>query len=69
MKCGIENTFTLAEMNTEKIEKDIGILNSKKALQYCDIPTKSIKENSDIFSNFFCAAIKSSKKVSVPSHS
>ena len=41
MKCEIENTFTLAEMNTEEMEKHIGTWNSKKALQYYDIPTET----------------------------
>ena len=62
MKCEIENTFTLTEMNTEEMEKHIGTWNSKKALQYCDIPTRTIKENWNVVSNFLYAAINSSKK-------
>ena len=36
-----------------------------KASQYSDIPTKIIKENSDIFSNFICESINNSIKSSI----
>ena len=36
-----------------------------KASQYSDIPTKIIKENLDIFSNFNCESIKNSIKSSI----
>ena len=62
MNFEIENTFTLPKINTEKMEKDIGTLNTKRVLQNCDISTKTIKENSNIFSNYLCAAINISKK-------
>ena len=36
-----------------------------KAFQYSDIPTKIIKENSDIFSSFICESINNSIKSSI----
>ena len=36
-----------------------------KASQYSDIPTKIIKENSDIFSSFICESINNSIKSSI----
>ena len=38
-------------IDNKKITKEIGRLNKKKASQKSDIPIKTIKENSDIFSN------------------
>ena len=35
------------------MEKDIGTLNSKKALQYCDIPTRTIKKKIQTFFRIF----------------
>ena len=36
-----------------------------EASQYSDIPTKVIKENSDMFSNFNCESINNSIKSSI----
>ena len=41
------------------------LLKLNKAAQYSDIPTKIIKENSDIFSSFVCESINSSIKSSI----
>lgn len=49
-------------MNTEKFEKDIRTLNSRKVTQYSDIPTKTTKKKSDNVSDFVCTAINSSLK-------
>ena len=52
-------------MSFKEIETEIRLLKLNKASQYCDIPTKIIKENSDIFSNFICESINNSIKSSI----
>lgn len=59
MKCEVKNT---CEVNTEKLYWKTQTLNSKTALQYSDIFTKVIKENSDIFPYFLFTAMNSSMK-------
>ena len=44
--------FCFKEVSIEEIQKEIVSLNNKKASQNSDIPTKIIKENSDIFERF-----------------
>ena len=51
-------------MSIEQIQKEILILNNKKASQNSDIPTKIIKENSDIFEKVLCSFINDSIKSS-----
>ena len=51
-------------MSFKEIETEIRLLKLNKASQYSDIPTKIIKENSDIFSNFICESISNSIKSS-----
>ena len=41
--------FCFKEVSVEEIQKEILNLNNKKASQNSDIPTKIIKENSDIY--------------------
>ena len=50
---------------SKQIETEISLLKLNKASQYSDIPTKIIKENSDIFSNFICESINNSIKSSI----
>ena len=49
----------------KEIETEIRLLKLHKASQYSDIPTKIIKENLDIFSNFICESISNSIKSSI----
>ena len=44
--------FTFNDITKGDVTKDIKNLDDSKASQEDDIPTKRIKENSDIFSNF-----------------
>ena len=44
--------FTFSRITKEDVIKEIKNLDASKASQEDDIPTKIIKENSDIFSNF-----------------
>ena len=57
-------TFHFEEVNIEEVEKEILKLDKIKASQKTDIPTRTIKENIDIFADFLCtsrnSAIKSS---------
>ena len=46
--------FTFNHITKEDVIKEINNLDASKASQEDDIPTKIIKENSDIFSNFIC---------------
>ena len=57
--------FSFREVSFKEIETEITLLNLNKASQYSDIPTKIIKENSNIFSNFICESINNSKKSSI----
>ena len=57
-------TFHFEEVNIEEVEKEILKLDKIKASQKTDIPTRTIKENIDIFADFSytsrSSAIKSS---------
>ena len=57
--------FSFREVSFKEIETEIRLLKLNKAAQYSDIPTKIIKENSDIFSNFICKSINNSIKSSI----
>ena len=52
--------FYFAELEVTDIKKEIKMLNTKKACQNSDIPTKIIKENSDIYADFLCRNINNS---------
>ena len=52
-------------MSFKEIETETRLLKLNKASQYSHIPTKIIKENSDIFSNFICESINNSIKSSM----
>ena len=54
--------FCFKEVSIEEIQKQILNLNSKKASQNSDIPTKIIKENSDIFDRVLYSFINDSIK-------
>ena len=54
--------FCFKEVSIEKIQKEILNLNNKNASQNSDIPTKIIKENSDIFEKVLCSFINDSIK-------
>ena len=56
--------FSFVEVNKADIEKEIINLNGNQASQNSDIPTKVIKENSDIFSSLLCICFNSSIKTS-----
>ena len=58
------DAFCFRELEKGEIQKEIDKLNNK-ASQYSDIPTKIIKSNSDIFSDFLYVSINSSIKSSL----
>ena len=60
-----KNKFPFTEIPTQDIEKEIFDLETKKASQISDIPTKLIKENVDVFAYFLCTRINSSIKSSL----
>ena len=55
----------LLVLGKSEIETEIRLVKLNKASQYSDIPTKIIKENSDIFSNFIYESINNSIKSSI----
>ena len=59
------DVFYFRELEKEEIQKEIHNLNNIKASQHSDIPTKIIKSNSDIFSDFLYVSINSSIKSSL----
>ena len=62
------DVFYFRELEREEIHKEIHKLNNK-ASQHSDIPTKIIKSNSDIFSDFLYVSINSSIESSLLSSS
>ena len=64
-KCNRNGAFSFKEVSFKEIETEIRLLKLNKASQYSDIPTKIIKENSDIFSSFICESINNSIKSSI----
>ena len=54
--------FYFRELEKEEIQREVHNLNNNKASQHSDIPTKIIKNNSDIFSDFLYVSINSSIK-------
>ena len=50
--CDSKSHFSFKNVQNEKILKELNNLNINKATQKTDIPTKIIKENSDIFGDF-----------------
>ena len=59
------DVFYFRELEKEEIQKEIHKLNNNKASQHSEIPTKIIKSNSDIFSDFLYVSIISSTKSSL----
>ena len=57
--------LSFTEVSFKETETAIRLLKLNKASQYSDMPTKIIKENSDIFSNFICESINNSIKSSI----
>ena len=57
--------FISENSKKRKIQKEIHNLNNDKAFQHPDIPTKIVKSNSDIFSDFLYVSINSSIKSSL----
>ena len=57
--------FGFRVVSFKEIESEIRLLKLNKASRYSDIPTKIIKENSDIFSSFICESINNSIKSSI----
>ena len=53
----VQINFCFKKVSLEKTQKEILNLNNKKASQNCNIPTKIIKENSDIFGKVLCSFI------------
>ena len=51
------SSFSFVVVNEADIEKEILNLNGIKASQNSDMPTKVIKENSDIFRSFLCTSV------------
>ena len=64
-KCNRNSIFSFREVSFKEFETEIRLLQLNKASQYSDTPTKIIKENSDIFSNFICESIDNSIKSSI----
>ena len=64
-KCNRNGAFSFREVSFKEIETEIRLLKLNKGSQYSDIPTKIIKENSAIFSNFICESINNSIKSSI----
>ena len=64
-KCNRNGAFIFTEVSFKEIETEMRLLKLNKASQYSDIPTKIIKENLDIFSNFICESINNSIKSSI----
>ena len=54
--------FCFKEVSIEETQKEILNLNNKKVSQNSNIPTKIIKENSDVFGKVFCSFINDSIK-------
>ena len=63
--CNSECHFSFADINKEDVIKEIHNLDSTKAVQNSDIPTKIIQENSDIFGDFIFANYNECKNSSV----
>ena len=58
--------FSFSEVTRDEILKEILSLDTTKACQDTDIPTKILKENADIFSDFlFASVVKTSKFTSI----
>ena len=51
-KCVSSFSFSFSQVERDEIIKEINNLKTNKATQITDIPTKLIKENSDIFGDF-----------------
>ena len=58
------SSFIFVEVNEADIEKEILNLNGDKASRNSDMPTKVIREISDIFTSFLCTRFSSSIKTS-----
>ena len=56
-KCNRNGAFSFREVSAKQIETEMSLLKLNKTSQYSYMPTKIIKENSDIFSNFICDSI------------
>ena len=52
--CKNNSIFTFSHVTKEEVLKEIGNLDTTKSSQDTDIPTKVIKQNSDIFASFIC---------------
>ena len=63
--CNRNGTFSFRDVNFKQIQTEIRLLKLNKVSQYWDVPTKIIKENLDIFSNFICKSINNSIKSSI----
>ena len=50
--CNSKSLFSFKNVQKEEILKELNNLNINKATQNTDIPTKIIKENSDLFGDF-----------------
>ena len=63
-KCKDEGSFNFIEDDQKQIEKWVLKLDVKKASQSSNIVLEVLKENIDIFSNFFCNSFNNSIKLS-----
>ena len=63
-KCKDEGSFNFIEDDQKQIEKCVLKLDVKKASQSSNIVLEVLKENIDIFSNFFCNSFTNSIKLS-----
>ena len=68
-KCVSSFFFSFSQVERDEILKEINNLKTDKATQSKDIPTKLIKENSDIFGDFIFENFNNSVFYSIfPSH-
>ena len=63
--CNSSTPFNFSFVDKEDILKEIKNLTANKAIQNTDIPTKLIKENSDIFADFIVENLNDSFSHSV----
>ena len=50
------SSFNFVKVTLQEVREHIGKLDNSKSMQSCDIPTKVIKENSEIFARYITAA-------------
>ena len=62
-QCNTNLYFSLSQLGHDEIMKELNNLDTNKAIQNTDIPTKLIKENSDIFAIFIFENLNNSHSI------